>query len=187
MRGRKLSRGEALAEYLVYRVRTYEYLQVFQILVDIKDRTYVPENRFSKPVTETLQNILLGMFASFIDTSSKALNVFDVWMALYPNEKARIEDAWRKIEPHMGLIRDFRNNVSFHACRNLGEYIKALKSYQENTKLITLSMTEFGKLANDLIVKEPEALPHLKAEAGPILKRAGVPDEHIGNAEDYFL
>jgi len=187
MQGRTLSRKDALAEYLVYRRRTYEHLHMFQILLDLKDKTYTPQNSFSKNFTDTVQHMVLGVFASLMDSHRQALNVFDVWVALYPSEKTRIEETWRRIKPHIKLIRDLRNKVCFHACKNLRDYIKALRTYEENTQVIGGAMAEFGKLAKDLIGKESESLPNLKEEAGPILRKAGVPEECLEKVVEYFL
>jgi len=187
MRGRKLSGKEALAEYLVYRSRTCEYLQMFQILLDLKEKKYAPENQFSRTPAATVQNMLVGIFASLMDTNKQALNVFDLWVALYPNEKIRIEETWKKIEPYTGLVRDFRNNVSFHASKNLSGYVKSLRAYEGNEKAIAFAMKEFGQLARDLFRKEHEALPNLREDAGPILKEAGLSESEIERLKDYFL
>jgi hypothetical protein len=187
MRGRKLSRKEALAEYLVYRSRTCELLQMFQILLDLKGKKYVPQNQFSRTPAATVQNMLVGIFASFMETNKQALNVFDVWVALYPNEEIRIEETWKKIEPYIGLVRDFRNNVSFHASRNLRGYVKSLRAYEGNEKLIAFAMKEFGQLSTDLLRKESKALPNLWEDAGPILKEVGLSESEIERLKDYFL
>lgn len=176
-----------MAEYLVYRRRTYEHLHMFQILLDLKDKTYTPQNSFSKNFTDTVQHMVLGVFASLMDSHTQALNVFDVWVALYPSEKTRVEETWGRIKPHIKLIRDLRNKICFHACKNLGEYIKALRTYEDNTQVISCAMVEFGKLAKDLISKESEALPNIREEAGPILRKAGVPEECLENLLEYFL
>jgi hypothetical protein len=187
MRERKLSREDALAEYFVYRVRTVEHLQMLQILLDLKERRYVPENPFTRNPTETVQHMLLGLFASLMDSSRQALNVFDVWVVLYPSEKTRIEETWSRIETHVRVIRDLRNNISFHAAKDLGNYVRALRTYEENAQAIGSAMREFGKLAGDLFNREPEALPNLRDEAGPVLRKAGVAEEYIERFKDYFL
>ncbi len=48
-------------------------------------------------------------------------------------------------------------------------------------------MTEFGQLARDLFAHEHEALPNLRQEIGPILRRAGVTEERLERMKDYFL
>jgi hypothetical protein len=131
--------------------------------------------------------MVLGIFASLIDKQTDSLNIFDVWATLFPNEKPRIDETWARIEPHISLIRDYRNKVSFHATKDLGDYIKAHETYARNEQEIGTAMEEFGKLALDLIRDEQKALPKLRDEIGPVLRNAGVPDEDLEKAKDYFI
>jgi len=127
MRDRRLTRAEAIEEYLVYQIRLYEYLHTFKIVLDIKDAKYKPETPLGHGSDEflgTLRSLSYGLFASLMDPQNMALDVFDVWVVLYPEKEKRIIDTWKKIEPHIQLIRDFRNDVAFHANKNLRRYFE---------------------------------------------------------------
>lgn len=187
MRGRKLNRKGALAEYLIYQIRTYEFLNMFHILCDLTEQQYSPEDMFPKGCRETVQNMTLGIFASFIDKHADALNVFDVWVALYPEEEKTINETWAKIKPHISLIRDYRNVVSFHASKDLGGYIRMHEEYTKKVHEIGLAMREFGELARYLILNQHKALPNFRKEIEPILRDAGVPEDKLERAVDYFI
>jgi len=95
MRKRKLSREKALEEYLIYRRRVRELLDMAQIARDIKMRKYEPRDllgRGPERFSETVGDALIGLFASLIDTHPATLNVFDVWLALFLEKRGRINE-----------------------------------------------------------------------------------------------
>jgi len=48
MRNRILTRAEALEEYLVYRIRLFEYLNCVQVVADVKYGKYKPDFPLSR-------------------------------------------------------------------------------------------------------------------------------------------
>ena len=105
-----------------------------------------------------------------MDKHGEALNVFDVWKILYPEKVQRIDEVWKKVEPHIKLIRQFRDNVAFHACKNLRRYFETYISFYKNKKTAA-TMREFGRLAAELLKEEHKALPDFSNEIDPILKK----------------
>ncbi len=192
MRDRRLTRAEALEEYLVYQIRLYEYLHCFQIARDIKDGKYKPESSFGHGPAEfldTLRTTSYGLFASLMDKHNKALNVFHAWVVLYPKSETRIVEVWKKIEPHVELIRKFRNDVAFHANKNLRRYLKTRGSFYEKRVEIIAAMQEFWGQAAELIKEQDKVLPNFRAEIEPFLKKA-LPEANSGEIEklkDYFI
>src|SRR5690349_3164436 len=101
MRDRKLSRAEAMEEYLIYQIRLYEYLHMFQIALDIKDGKYNPENPMghkNEDFVGTVRNACYGLFASLMDQDNHALDVFDVWRALFPEKEDAVVATWKRVE-----------------------------------------------------------------------------------------
>src|SRR5229473_4388584 len=134
MRDRKLTRTEALEEYLVYLIRLYEYIHTFKVVLDIEDGKYKPEPLLGHGPDEfqgTLRSLSYGLFASLMDAQKMALDVFDVWVVLYPKDEERIVATWKKIEPYIQLIRDFRNDVAFHANKNPRRYFDTRRLFRE--------------------------------------------------------
>jgi hypothetical protein len=92
LRDRKLTRVEALEEYLVYQIRLIEALQCIQMVSDIGTGKYKPEpeNPWGSGPDEfrsTLFNLTIGLYASLMDKQDMAVNVFDVWVVLYPEKR----------------------------------------------------------------------------------------------------
>lgn len=192
MRRRNLTREEALGEYLIYRKRVRELLDIAQIAKDIKQRVYQPHDilgRGPDRFSETVGDTLMGLFASLLDRHKAALNVFDVWIALYPQMKTEIEGTWKKVEPCVQLVREYRNSVVAHANKDLAQYVKARVRFQEKRQEIIEAMQKFLQLAANLMRQEPVALPALSAEVEPILRKL-LPNprsQSIQGLRNYFL
>jgi hypothetical protein len=170
-----LTRDQALEEYLVYQIGLFEYLQLFQIASEIVDGKYQPENTLGhgpEQFVRTLFNLSIGLFASLMDKDNRAINVFDVWVVLYPEKKQRIVEVWKKIEPHMYLIRRFRNDVAFHATKDLVRYLETRELFQAKKAEVLPAMQEFFDLAAELMKEQQKALPKFPDEIDPILKKA---------------
>lgn len=104
MRNRRLSQDEAYEEYLVYQIRLFEYSEMFQIELDICEGRYEPTilGHGRAEFATTVRNYLTGIFASLMDRQGGALNVFAVWVELYPeDQKAEIVRVWKAIEPNV--------------------------------------------------------------------------------------
>src|SRR6266403_1127194 len=118
-----------------------------------------------------------------------SFDVFDVWVVLYPEKEAKIGDIWKKVEPYIQIIRDFRNDVAFHANKNLRRYLQTRGSFFEKRAEITGAMQEFWSLAAELIKEQHKVLPNFDSEIEPILKKA-VPDasqEQLGALKSIFI
>lgn len=192
MRGRKLSQAEALEEYALYRIRLFEYLHIFQVIDDIMEGRYCPKAELGhgrKQFISTLKSLLTGLFASLIDQNRRALNVFDVWVALFPQNEDRILAVWQKIEPWEELIKDYRNKVAFHVENEIGAYLRTRSEFYRARKEIASAMQEFWGLAAELMKAEPNTLPGFRAALDDVLKRE-FPDsssENIEKFKDYVI
>lgn len=175
MRNRTLTRDEALEEYLAYKIRLWEYLNCAQLISDIKDGKYMPDFPLSRGAFKfgsTFENLTFGLFASLMDKHGAALNVFDVWKTLYPEKVHRIDEVWKEVEPQIKLMRQFRNDVAFHASKNLRRYLETYTAFHKNRGPGAAAMRKFGRLAAELLKEEHKTLPDFSNEIDPILKRA---------------
>ncbi|MGO9273384.1 MAG: hypothetical protein ACLQOO_24625 [Terriglobia bacterium] len=154
MRQRKLTPDEAFEEYLVYQIRLFEYMEMFQVELDICEGSYKPKvlGHGQAEFSTTVRTYLTGIFASMVDVPKGSLNVFDVWLALYPEDrKDEILRVWKAIESTVDAIREYRNKVAFHASKSLKEYLKVRGSFFANRKDVIKAMQEFLRLAETLM------------------------------------
>jgi hypothetical protein len=131
----------------------------------------------------------IGLFASLMDKDYRAINVFDVWVELFPEKEQRIRELWKKIEPHIGFIRQFRGDVAFHANKNLAQYLETRGSLRAKRADVLTAMQEFWALAAELMREQDKALPKLSADIEPVLKKA-VPSaspEEIERLRSFFI
>jgi hypothetical protein len=192
LRGRKLTRSEALEEYLVYQIRIFEFLQLHQMVSEIAEGKYSPTNLIGHSPDDfqrTLRNLTFGLFDSLMDRQKDAIDVFDVWMQLFPAREAEIRNTWTVIQPHMEVVHSFRNKVAFHANKKLACYLDTRRSLNEKRTEIWGAIQAFVTLAVKLFRDQPIALPDLAAEIEPILRKAlGNPTgEQLEAAKDYFV
>ncbi|MFZ0960660.1 MAG: hypothetical protein WAO35_07115 [Terriglobia bacterium] len=183
MRERNLTREKALEEYLIYRVRLRELLDMGHIAKGIKC-LHAPE-----AFSDTVGHALIGLFASLIDRQNSALNIFDVWLVLFPEKKDRIAETWERAKPHVQLIRDFRNDIACHANKDLRRYIETVVKFHDGQAGIVKAMQEVAKLAAELMRDETNTLPNLRSEIAAIL-RARFPnlgEEQLAPVVDYFM
>jgi len=191
VRDRNLSQDQAFEEYLVYQIRLFEYFQLFQIELDIIEGRYQPRVLAHDPVeiATTVRIFLTGIFASMMDKPRKALNIFDVWVALYPEEwKPEILRVWRAIQPAVEMIMEYRNEVAFHANKSLGEYLRARGNFHENRGQVIQAMQEFLDLAARLM-KAQGAIPDFEARLDRTLTK-NFPDqspEKLQRLKEYFV
>jgi hypothetical protein len=192
MKKKRLSREEALEEYLVYRRRVRELLDLAQIARDIKRNRYKPEDLLGRGpdrFSQTVGQVLVGLFASLIDRDAAALNIFDVWLVLFPAKKDIIIKIREEVRPHVELIWDYRSKIAFHANRNVYQYVNTYRKFAESHDEITAAMQKVMRLAAELMRDEKNALPNLRADVDPILsaKFPRLASEQIEGLKDYFL
>jgi hypothetical protein len=171
MREQKLTREEALQQYLIYGIRLREYIRMFRILEDIMYGCYNPADLLGSTrehFSDTVRTAVTGLFASLMDRTSHALNVFDVWLSLFPARETKITDTWKKIEPYIQIIRDYRNDVSCHANKDLRRYVHTRQKFKDELTNIVSAMQEFMDLAKELRPDEAKLRPELDSTVGKL-------------------
>jgi hypothetical protein len=129
-RKRELTREEAIQEFLVCKIRIDEFMHILQLEYDIAHGKYQPENLRGHHAGDffgTLAIVSVGFFASLIDPNPDAINIFDVWLKLFPEQKDQILETWRKIEPTVELIQGYRSEFIFHGNKSIRRHIEALR------------------------------------------------------------
>lgn len=153
-------------------------LDMAQISRDIRDRKYEPRDflgRGPERFSRTVGNAIMGLFASLLDPQNHALNVFDVWLVLFPAKEDKIKQTWEAVRPHVQLIRNYRNDIACHANKSLRRYAETLLNYHKHLDEIVGAIQRVSILAAELMRDEATALPNLRAELEPILDRAVAP------------
>lgn len=189
MANRKLKTDEAFEAYLVYQLRVREFFQMFHILLDIQNGTYCPESQGPEPPATIVRTYVTGIIASLVETQTRALNVFDVWEALYPPDvQAEIIRVRNAIEPALNVIRHYRNNVAFHANMKLKEYVKAMQDFHNQLGNVVAAIQEFLGLAEKLI-REQGRIPDYESRLDRALRGVSphASPEKLQKLKEYFI
>jgi hypothetical protein len=92
-----------LQQYRVYRVRLDQFLHFFLLYLQVKQGGEIPQNVMGhgpSEFTSTLQVATLGWLASLVDQHPSALNVFRLWLKLFPSRRSEIEAVRADIQPY---------------------------------------------------------------------------------------
>jgi hypothetical protein len=185
----KLNPDGAFEAYLVYQLRIREYIQMFQILRDIQEGRYCPESSGPESPAITVRTYVTGIFASLMDKTNDALCIFDVWEALYPSDlQAEIVRVQKAIEPALKIIRNYRNNVAFHASMNLKKYIQAMRAFRDPRSNVVPAMQKFLDLAITLF-KEQGRIPDYESRLDHALKSIcpDASEQKLQRLKAYFI
>jgi len=112
-----------------------------------------------------------------------------VWVVLFPDHEDEIRATWQKVEPYIPVVREYRNDVAFHANKDLRRYFETRGKFHEQRKEIVAAMQEFWGLAAKLIKNQGSALPDFRNEIEPPLKKAfpGKTPEELESLKNYFI
>lgn len=135
-----------------------------QIATDILDGRYKPKNPLGHGPDEFVRsvgNAFIGLFASLMDRHAEALNVFDVWVALFPEREKRIIETWETMEPHVELVRKYRNDVACHVNKDPRTYLSTRQEFHERRGEVVGAVIAFSKLAAELMRR-----PHSRNSSG---------------------
>lgn len=153
------NRKEALRRYLVFRVKAIEFLDIaalHQALRKSQLNLPNPANRKPSDFADALRTVGLSWFALFVDKNG--MNIITLWKELFPQRKAEIEAAWKKMEPAWEHIRTFRNRAGFHADKPV-RFFEARHRASSNNSIIGAALLEFQKLMSAFLRAEETELP----------------------------
>ena len=138
--------------YCIYRQRIEEFLHLFLLWDAMLAGGSVPNNVMgheAEHFANTLRTATLGWLASLVDEHKSALNVFDLWLKIFPERQADIVKVRDEIRPHLKLLIEFRNKTAFHANKSLDQHRKVRKALQ-NPAMSTATQS-FLALCIDLL------------------------------------
>ena len=94
----------------------------------------------------------------------------------------------KAIEPNLEIIRNYRNNVAFHANMKLREYVLAIKDFRERRSDVVPAIQRFLELAEKLM-KEQGRIPDCESRLDRTLKKK-FPEkspEELQRLKEYFI
>jgi hypothetical protein len=163
-----VKRKKALREYIVFRVKMMEFLDMATLRQEIaadKLVVNIPIPRTKQHFVDSLRTPLLSFFPLFVDKNG--MNVIKLWKELFPAFGNQIDDGWSRIEPGLSTIRTFRNKAGFHADNPLAFFKARRQATRDNSALIALE--EFKKLFSLTLHAEPTLLPDLEEALDDLL------------------
>jgi hypothetical protein len=179
-----VARQRALQNYVVFRVKAIEFLDILALYSQLRATPMSQDQLFAAKKTvpqglaplvgflafrppkfsaDSLKTVALSWFALFIDKNG--MDVIDLWCEVFPKHATKTRAAWRRMEPAWQLLRDFRNQVGFHAdspIRFFGARYKVLKDWP----IVEAALKEFETLFNFFLKAEAT---ELSAELEPAL------------------
>jgi hypothetical protein len=170
---KRLSRVEAIEEYILFRIRAEEVLHLDYLLNVLHDGLIkLPvDSRFScgqstEELKNTIRTCFMGWFASLMDRDSRAIYAFDCLFVLFGHRKPQIISAQLNLEACREKLQQFRNNVAFHARANASAQIRARMALQEPDFFadFVFAIKSFGRLIDTLKAEELDAIPELPGE-----------------------
>jgi hypothetical protein len=94
----------------------------------------------------------VAWFATVVDKNG--LDVFKLWLKMYPQYQKRIKFHRSLLEPHLDLIRRFRDRTAFHAQPKFVDFFEPRSRFQEKAKDVAKGVQQFLDLAKFLIKRE---------------------------------
>jgi len=110
---------------------------------------------------ETVRTAALAWFSTVADKSG--LNIFDLWLRMFPRYQRRITIFRRAIQSQLDKIRSFRNNTAFHANPTFAEFFAPRVVVMDDREEIAAALKKFLKLAVFLLRREHWADPDLQS------------------------
>lgn len=179
-----VSRQNALRNYLIFRIKAMEFLDILALFNCLRANTMRQEDlaavkgqvpsgltplisflAFRPPqyAADSLKTIAVSWFALFIDRN--AMDAIKVWSQVFPAHAAQTQAAWKRMEPAWTILRTFRNRAGFHADKPMKFFAARIELRKEWPKVQT-ALDEFKKLF-DFFLKAEGA--ELGGELGPSL------------------
>lgn len=172
---RRLTRQEAVEQFVILRLRTEEINRLDYLLRALKHRRIsVPaDSPFSAgDLADTVRTALFGWVASLTDKQNKAVYAFDPLFMLFPHKRPEIIKVQIELEACHAPLHEFRSNVAFHARSHIAAHFKARKGLRDEDTFLDLvsAIHDFRDLMARIVAEEARLIPELPDE----LKRLNV-------------
>lgn len=126
------------------------------------DLEHTPED-----IAVTLRAVTLSWFSTLVDRGD-GLNIFEVWLVLFPKHAKRINAVRQEMSPSLNVLREFRDKVGFHGDKPRDYFRARLTAIRERDSLVN-GIQEFLELANFLLRKESNELPEFIGHAETLI------------------
>lgn len=158
-------RRDALRRYFIFRLKLVELFHLHLVWASLADDKFTPENvmdHSGRDFAESIRTAYLSWYCTIVDRTLGGLNVFNVWLELFPRHRDEIERVRDEVEPHLGVLRNFRDKCGFHADtpRN---YFLAKQRVLDNPQTAS-AVQDFLDLAKKIILLEETELPEFVPE-----------------------
>jgi hypothetical protein len=150
---------EDISDYLTYRFKLNELIHLHFLFHALNDGSCGDSiNGISKEqVLISVRTAAVAWFATLVDR--RGLDIFKLWLKMYPQYQKRINLYRSLLEPHLQLTRRFRNKTAFHAQRNFVDFFEPRVRFLEKAKEIGKGVQKFLDLAIFLIKREHQCDP----------------------------
>ncbi len=152
-----------IGTYLAYRCKMNELVHLHYLSLHLKEGGCGDKiiTITKAQVMETVRTAAMAWFSTMADRSG--LNVFDLWVRMYPRYRTRITVFGSAIDSELDKIREFRNKTAFHAEQDFAKYFGPRVLVMENLDEIVAALQKFLKLAVFLLKREHWTDPDLQA------------------------
>ncbi len=180
-------RKHTLRQYVVFRVKAIEYLDIGALRQGLKDNTLCPPTsvgRTSNDFADSLRTVQLSWFAIFIDKTKGGMDVIKLWKELFPSYHTEIDEAWHRMKPAWSILRSFRNKAGFHA-DNPVAFFDARRQILVDQRIVTAAIKEFERLFRIILHAEPQELPDLEVAVDCLLDELEDRYHHLYNRDEF--
>jgi hypothetical protein len=171
---RTLNYLEAVEQYIVLRSRAEEIARFDFLFQALKTNRMSPPagSPFSAAeLADAVRTAFLGWFTSLMDRGGQAIYAFNCLYRLFPYRERDIRKCEMSLEACAPELRLFRNNVAFHARKEITEHIRSRQAMRGDAFIQFVSaVREFRELQRTLEEEELTAIPELRS----ILEQFGV-------------
>jgi hypothetical protein len=150
-----------VSTYLVFRFKMNELIHLHYLWFAVHDGqcgdsvSDIPKEQ----VLGSLRTAAIAWFATVVDKSG--LDIFKLWHKMFPQYEKRIRLFHEQLQPHLDVIRRFRNKTAFHAEPAFVDFFEPRVRFQQNAKDIIAGVQRFLTLSKFLVKRELTSDPEL--------------------------
>lgn len=111
-------RRDALRRYFIFRLKLIELFHLHLVWCSLVDDKFTPENvmeHSGRDFAESIRTAYLSWYCTIVDQTRGGLNIFNLWLELFPRHRDEIERVRKEVEPHWEVLKNFRDKCGFHA------------------------------------------------------------------------
>ncbi len=120
-----------------------------------------------------MRNVHLGLFYSLFDSNPRAVNVFNMWVALRPELENEIVAVWNQIKPLADVVRKYRGALTFHMTNDSAEFASGWQAFWDQKFIQDFIEAQGEFLALNKTFAELESSPAFRDEVRKVLERDG--------------